>query len=129
MIPEGLIESAAVIHIGGFLLLDALESVQTQELLQQARANGALVVLDVIEVNDPLAMERVQCLLPFTVVVLPNRDEAALLTGRKNPWDQAQMFRDAGASTVVITDGAQGAWALETKVLEGPGAWVSTPYW
>ena len=116
MIPEGLIESAAVIHIGGFLLLDALESVQTQERLEQARANGALVVLDVIEVNDPLAMERVQRVLPFTDVVLPHRDEAALLTGRKNPWDQAQMFRDAGASTVVITDGAQGTYVVTDEL-------------
>lgn len=50
--------------------------------------------------------------LPFTDVVLPNRDEAALLTAQSNPWDQAQVFRDAGARTVVITDGAHGTYAM-----------------
>lgn len=112
MISEGLIESAAIVHIGGFLLLDALESDQTLERLRQARANGALVMLDVIEVKDPAAMERVRRVLPFTDVVLPNRDEAALLTAQSNPWDQAQVFRDAGARTVVITDGAHGSYVM-----------------
>jgi sugar/nucleoside kinase (ribokinase family) len=44
MISEGLIESAAIVHIGGFLLLDALESDQTLERLRQAHANGATVL-------------------------------------------------------------------------------------
>jgi sugar/nucleoside kinase (ribokinase family) len=112
MISEGLIESAAIVHIGGFLLLDALESDQTLERLRQARAKGALVMLDVIEVKDPAAMERVRRVLPFTDVLLPNRDEAALLTAQSNPWDQAQVFRDAGARTVVITDGAHGTYVM-----------------
>lgn len=112
MISEGLIETAAIVHIGGFLLLDALESDQTLERLRQARANGALVMLDVIEVKDPAAMERVRRVLPFSDVVLPNRDEAALLTAQSNPWDQAQVFRDAGARTVVITDGAHGSYVM-----------------
>lgn len=111
-IPEEMIESAAIVHIGGFLLLNALESDQTLERLRKARANGALVTLDVIEVQDPAAMERVRRVLPFTDVVLPNRDEAALLTAQSNPWDQAQMFCDAEARTVVITDGAHGTYAM-----------------
>ena len=35
MIPEGMIESAAIVHIGGFLLLDALESELTLERLRK----------------------------------------------------------------------------------------------
>ncbi len=108
MVPEGLIESAAVVYIGGYLMLDALESELTLKRLDQARSNGALVVLDVIEVTDPAAMERVKRILPYTDIVLPNRDEATLLTGRSHPLEQAQAFRDAGARTVVITDGEQG---------------------
>ena len=108
MVPAELIESSRVIYIGGFLMLDALETEETLHRLRRARANGALVVLDVIEVKDPAAMERVTRFLPYTDVVLPNTDEAALLNGSTDPWDQARTFLDAGVSTVVITGGEQG---------------------
>ena len=85
MIPEGMIESAAIVHIGGFLLLDTLESELTLERLRKARANGALVVLDVIEVKDPTAMERVRRVFPFTDVVLPNRHRNALPSFPEDP--------------------------------------------
>ena len=94
-------------------MLDALETEETLHRLRQARANGALVVLDVIEVTDPAAMERVARFLPYTDVVLPNTDEAALLTGCTDPWDQARTFLDAGASTVVITGGEQGVHVMQ----------------
>jgi len=113
MIPAGLIESARVIYIGGFLMLDALETTRTLDRLRQARANGALVVLDVIEVSDPKGMERVAQFLPYTDIVLPNTDEAALLTGCTDPWEQARAFLEAGASTVVITGGEQGVHVMQ----------------
>ena len=113
MVPAELIESSRVIYIGGFLMLDALETEETLHRLRRARANGALVVLDVIEVKDPAAMERVTRFLPYTDVVLPNTDEAALLTGSTDPWDQARTFLDAGVSTVVITGGEQGVHVMQ----------------
>ena len=113
MVPAGLIESSNVIYIGGFLMLDALETEETLDRLCRARANGAFVVLDVIEVTDPMAMKRLARFLPCTDVVLPNTDEAALLTGFADPWDQAQTFLDAGASTVVITGGEQGVHVMQ----------------
>ncbi len=112
MVPTGLIESSRVIYIGGFLMLDALETEETLSRLHQARTNGAFVVLDVIEVTDPVAMKRVARFLPFTDVVLPNTDEAALLTGCADPWDQARTFLDAGARTAVITDGERGVHVM-----------------
>ena len=69
-------------------MLDALETEETLHRLRQ-HANGALL-LDVIEVTDP-AMERVARFLPYTDVVLPNTDEATLLTGCKDPWDRTHV--------------------------------------
>jgi sugar/nucleoside kinase (ribokinase family) len=45
-------------------------------------------------------------------VFLPNHDEARLLTGLSDPWEQAGAFRKMGARTVVITAGREGAYAV-----------------
>lgn len=109
LIPEGLIESAAVLYIGGFLMLDGLEGPDMLKRLAQARSAGTRIVLDVVQVADANAMARLSAILPYVDVFLPNNDEAAELTGCRHPWEQADAFRAAGAHTVVITSGQHGA--------------------
>ena len=109
MVPEGLIESAAVLYIGGFLMLDGLESPEMLRRLAQARSTGTRIVLDVVQVADANAMARLRAILPYVDVFLPNNDEAAALTGCRHPWEQADAFRAAGAHIVVITSGQRGA--------------------
>ena len=48
-------------------------------------------------------------MLPEVDVFLPNDDEAAALTGLGDPVEQAERFREAGARTVVITQGDRGS--------------------
>ena len=109
LIPEGLMESAAVLYIGGFLMLDGLEGPDMLKRLAQARSAGTRIVLDVVQVADANAMARLSAILPYVDVFLPNNDEAAELTGCRHPWEQADAFRAAGAHTVVITSGQRGA--------------------
>ena len=109
LIPEGLMESAAVLYIGGFLMLDGLEGPDMLKRLAQARSAGTRIVLDVVQVADANAMARLTTILPYVDVFLPNNDEAAELTGCSQPWEQADAFRAAGAHTVVITSGQRGA--------------------
>lgn len=115
LIPAGLLESASVLYIGGFLMLDGLESDAMLQRLKQAREAGTRILLDVVQVADAEAMERVRRFLPYTDVFLPNNDEAALLTGLSDPWEQAEAFRAAGARTVVITEGDRGAHLLNEQ--------------
>ncbi|WP_415408814.1 carbohydrate kinase family protein [Synechococcus sp. A10-1-5-9] len=116
LIPDGLLEAVSVLYIGGFLMLDGLESEAMLQRLAQAREAGTRILLDVVQVGDANAMERLQRFLPFTDVFLPNNDEAALLTGFSNPWEQAEAFRSAGARTVVITEGDRGAHLLNDQL-------------
>ena len=122
-IPEGLLESASVLYIGGFLMLDGLESEAMRQRLVQAREAGTRILLDVVQVDDADAMERLQRVLPYTDVFLPNNDEAALLTGFSDPWEQAESFRAAGARTVVITEGDRGAHLLNEQLKLRVGAY------
>jgi sugar/nucleoside kinase (ribokinase family) len=56
-------------------------------------------------------------------VFLPNIDEAAVITGERDPLRQAEAFHRQGAGTVVITMGGDGAVLLDRRVRLRAGAY------
>jgi sugar/nucleoside kinase (ribokinase family) len=108
-IPPEWVKQAKVLYIGGYLMLNALETAGMVKLLHEARRGGTQVLLDVVGVADRESFDRVALMLPETDVFLPNEDEAGALTGLSDPVEQAKRFRDAGAATVVITQGDEGS--------------------
>src|SRR5262245_34267414 len=109
-----LVVRTKVLYVGGYLLMPNLEQAALAEAFRTARQNRVTTVLDVAvpgrlrASQDRLFSELTQ-LLPHTDVFLPNEDEARLITGRADPLDQAQAFRDAGVGTAVITRGGEGS--------------------
>ncbi len=108
-IPPEWARQAKVLYIGGYLMLLALETDTMVDLLRQARAAGTVTLLDVVGIGGGDCFDRVALMLPEIDVFLPNDDEAATLTGLSDPLMQAEKFRDAGAGTVVITQGDRGS--------------------
>jgi sugar/nucleoside kinase (ribokinase family) len=90
-------------------MMPALETDAFVDMFRQARAAGTKTVLDVVLFGGEHYWETLSKILPETDVFLPNDDEAALITGLAEPYEQAQRFRDAGAKTVVITRGEEGS--------------------
>jgi sugar/nucleoside kinase (ribokinase family) len=90
-----------------------LENERMVEVFRQARAAGVKTVLDVVVAGQAAAAgnlwDRLAPLLAETDVFLPNDHEARLITGLADCADQAERFRKAGAGTVVITCGREGA--------------------
>ena len=120
-IPVAALERAKVVAVGGFGLNAALSGENVSQLFRRARKAGAATVLDVV-IGDPGPVpEMLKQALPETDVFLPNHDEARLLTGLDDPWQQAERFRSLGARRVVITSGKDGAFAL------GPSERVHLP--
>jgi sugar/nucleoside kinase (ribokinase family) len=99
---------ARVLYVGGFCAMPGLDSKGLVTLLSSARQRGVQTVLDVAGVQPSHSLDDLLEALPFVDVFLPNDDEATLLTGERDPARQAQLFLDAGASTVAITLGAKG---------------------
>ncbi len=108
-IPPEWVDQAKVLYIGGYLMLHALETDAMVALLRRARAAGTKTLLDVVGLGGRECFDRVALMLPEIDVFLPNDDEAAALTGLSDPVEQAQRFRDAGARTVVVTQGDKGS--------------------
>lgn len=108
-IPPEWVRQARVFYVGGYLMMPGLETDEFVELFRSARAHGAKTVLDVVLFGGEHYWQTLAKILPETDVFLPNDDEAAIITGLKDPLQQAQRFRDAGAKTVVITQGSRGS--------------------
>jgi sugar/nucleoside kinase (ribokinase family) len=108
-VPSEWLQQAKVIYVGGFFMLPKLETQETVELFRRARATGVKTVVDVVLFGPENYWDRLAPLLPEIDVFVPNDHEGAVITGLKDPLDQANRFRDAGAKTVVITMGSKGS--------------------
>lgn len=108
-IPADWVRQAKVFYVGGYYMMPGLETAAMIELFRTARAGGAVTVLDVVLYGHDNYWDCLAPLLAETDVFLPNDDEGAVITGLKDPLDQARRFRDAGARTVVVTLGSKGS--------------------
>jgi sugar/nucleoside kinase (ribokinase family) len=115
-IPIQAVRNAKVLYLGGYLFTPALENERMVELFRAARSFGVKTVLDVVVAGQSKGSgdlwPRIEKLLAQTDVFLPNDHEAGLITGLTDPVKQAERFLEAGAKTVVITRGGDGAILL-----------------
>ena len=103
--------TAEVIYVGGYLILPALRDDELARLLEEARARGATVILDVVAPSrTELSLSAVSRLLPLADYFIPNLDEARSLTGRADPEQQAEQLIAHGARTVMIKLGEEGLY-------------------
>jgi sugar/nucleoside kinase (ribokinase family) len=108
-IPPDRAARCKVLYLGGYLLMGAVRADELAAVFADARAGGARTVLDVVTPGPGDYLPRLAPLLPQVDVFLPNDHEAALITGERDPWRQAEAFRRLGAGTAIITLGDRGA--------------------
>jgi sugar/nucleoside kinase (ribokinase family) len=104
---------AEVIYVGGYLILPSLRADELAARLAEARARGAVVILDVVAPSgsrpSPAEIGR---LLPQVDYFIPNHDEARAITGEDEPGRQAELLAGQGARTVMIKLGERGLHVL-----------------
>jgi len=108
-IPLDLASPPRVLYLGGYLLMPGVLPEELAAVFAAARRAGTRSVLDVVTPGPAEYLSRLAPLLPHVDVFLPNGDEAALITGERDPVRQAEIFQRLGADTVVITLGGDGA--------------------
>lgn len=111
-----MVAQSRALYVGGFLVQPKLDQTALARLFKFSKERGLLTFLDVIvpagkkyDVAGTVAEA-----LPYTDVFLPNDDEAALLTGKDDPLEQARIFLEHGCGVAVITMGEKGA-VVRTK--------------
>lgn len=115
-IPLDAVAGAKVLYVGGYLLMSGLRQESLLETFRQARRLGVKTVLDVVLPGPGDHWSRLEKLLSETDVFLPNTDEAAAITGRRDPVQQAEQFLAAGAGAAVITCGGEGTVLMTPRL-------------
>jgi len=96
-------------YLGGLFAMPGIQLDELLTLLHFCREHEVVTVVDVVLPKGFVYAPEVQSLLPYIDWFLPNDTEAAVLTGRSDPWEAMQVLRSWGANGVVITLGELGS--------------------
>lgn len=117
------VQRLKVFYFGGLFVMPGIEPRALLNLLRRCRNAGVITVVDVILSDHSSQLAMLDDLLPQIDYFLPNRDEATILTGERQPLVQLAALRAKGARRVVITDGSAGSLALD-----GDHLWQAPAY-
>ena len=115
-IPLDMLERVNVLYLGGYLVMPGVTEDELAPVFAAARKRGVKTVLDIVVPAKGDYLSQFDRLLPHVDVFLPNNYEAEIITGEKDPFKQADVFRRLGAGTVVITMGGDGAILMQKDV-------------
>jgi sugar/nucleoside kinase (ribokinase family) len=110
-IDPTLLAGARALYVGGYLVMPGVTQERLAALFRAAREQGQVTFLDVVVPagdRERPSMEKLSGVLPYVDYFLPNDEEAAALTGERDPARQAERFLAAGCGTAVITRGGEG---------------------
>lgn len=110
-----LLDGVAQLHLSGYLFFAEDSRATARLALSAARARGVPVSVDPASAGflAQSGMDRFLDAVEGAAVLLPNRDEAALLTGVPDPADAAAKLADR-FPLVVVTAGPEGALVATT---------------
>lgn len=120
------------LHIGGALVMPALDGAPLAGLLEAAQLRGVATSLDTVW--DPSSRwDRIECCLPHLDRFFANLAEAQAITGLDDPAAAAQWVRIRGAREVALKLGQRGSYVLgddyggyipsfRVEVVDGTGA-------
>ncbi len=108
-IPAEWTNEAEILYVGGYLMMERLETQETVEYFKQFQARGGKTILDVVLYGNRPYWPALEPLMPYCDYFMPNDDEGRVITGKDDPVEQAKFFVDAGAKACVITCGSEGS--------------------
>jgi sugar/nucleoside kinase (ribokinase family) len=126
-IPAERVTGCRGLYLGGYMVMPGVTQDDLAVVFAAARRAGARTVLDVVTPGPADYLPRLERLLPHVDVFLPNNLEAELITGQKDPLQQAQVFRRLGVGTAIITCGGEGTVLVDERVRLKAGVY-SVPF-
>ncbi|WP_344743388.1 sugar kinase [Streptosporangium vulgare] len=110
---------ARAVHLGGMDVTWGLYDPAFYALLDEARAAGTIVTMDLLS-NMPDLMQGVRAFLPHVDYLLPNEEQALLMSGATGVEEAASALlalMPEGTSAVLVTLGADGSLIADAEGL------------
>lgn len=124
-VDQEILRAARAVHLGGMDVAFGLGDPAFFALLDEIRAAGVLVTMDLLA-ELPDLLESARAFLPHVDYVLPNEAQARAMTGEATPERAATALLDEGPRGAVVTLGEQGSLvATETGRFHVPALKVT----
>jgi sugar/nucleoside kinase (ribokinase family) len=114
-IPWSVIESTRHVHLGGPDVMRGLGRDGAREILRRAREHGASTSMDLLGEGSPKALSILAPALEFVDWMMPNFDQAAMLTGERMPEAAALRLLGCGVGGVILKLGAAGSLMITRR--------------
>ena len=132
-VPDTLIAQAKVLHMGGSLLMPAMDGEPTARLLARARELGVTTCMDTAFNPNVDSRALIEPCLPQLDIFMPSIEEAEAITGEMGAEAMLDWFAGYSIPTLGIKLGAEGCIirtggetrchkAFEVGVVDGSGA-------
>jgi len=132
-VPSELISQSRVLHIGGSLLMPAMDGEPTARLLARAKELGVTTSMDTAYNPNVDSRALIEPCLPYLDIFIPSLEEAQAITGETEPDAILDWFRGHDIPILGIKLGADGCIiraegttsqypAYRVPVVDGSGA-------
>lgn len=111
-VDMAMVAGAAILHVGGSLVLPGIDGEPTAELLRRAQAARVTTFLDTVWDDTGRWSELLDPCLPFIDYFVPSIPEAQALTRLDDPDEVARNLIARGAGTVALKMGERGCLVL-----------------
>jgi sugar/nucleoside kinase (ribokinase family) len=116
-----LIKDADFLHIGGTPLLKKLDGEPMRDVFKFARQNRVVTTYDLLAMDVPGLLKKVEVCLPYVDYFMPGFEEAAMMCGFTKKSEVIKFYLDRGAGHTVFKMGSAGssiAWYENGTVRE-----------
>ena len=114
-INRKLVDEADIIFVAGQMLLPSFEGDELASFLCEMKEKGKMTVMDTAWDKDGKWLSRIKESLKYTDLFMPSREEAEMLSGKKDPFEIGDFFFDLGCKSVIIKLGKNGALVCKSR--------------
>jgi len=108
-------EEISILCFASIFVFPQMKVQELKRIFSQAKSQGILVCADMTKRKKNETVEDMAEALQYVDYLLPNEEEAMLLTGKNTAEDAAWCLYDAGVGTVIIKCGARGCYVKNSE--------------
>ncbi len=109
-------DAAGIVSFASMFVSPMLDIPSMESLFQQVKSKSSrILVADMTKPKCGEKLEDLKGLLSYIDYIMPNESEIALLTGVDDPYENAGLLVEAGASCAVIKCGSRGCLIRTSK--------------